>query len=535
LSAQLAARDGAPGGWRARWRSRPRLAALVLGALAALTLAPFHLYPLLLAFAGLVDLLRRSASRRQALVVGWCFGFGYFLLGLYWIAIAFFTDAERFGALAVPAVVLLCAYLACFPALAAWLTVLHRWQSPLASALVLALAWTAMEALRGLLFGGFPWNLIGYAFAGSGAISQLAALVGVQGLSLLAVTLGALPAAYLERGRESGWQPLAAALALVIVVWTGGALRLADAGPQPDAGVHLRLVQANIEQQQKWQPEARARAFERHLELSAWDADGVTHVIWPESASPYPLEREPLAREMIAHAVPPDGLLLTGGERFDLGSEPPRAWNSLFVLDGDGAIRARYDKGDLVPFGEFLPLRGVLGRIGLDKLTHGTIDFQAGAGRQTIELPGLPPFSPLICYEAILSGNVVDPADRPDWLLNVTNDAWFGRSTGPYQHFAMARMRTIEEGLPLVRSANSGISAVIDPFGRIEAELGLGETGALDAALPRPLPGLTPFARTGPVIALVPAALIALVALLLEVRRPRGQAQVNDAQKAART
>ena len=535
MSAHLAARGTAGGAWLSRWRRRPRLGALTLGGLAALTLPPFHLYPLLLAFAGLVDLLRHSESRRQALVIGWCFGFGHFLLGLYWIAIAFFTDAERFGALAVPAVLLLCAYLACFPALAAWLTVLHRWQSPVASALVLALAWTAMEALRGLLFGGFPWNLIGYAFAGSGAISQLAALSGVHGLSLLAVTVGALPAAWLERGRRPGWQPLAAAAAILIAVWAGGALRLADAIAQPDAGVRLRLVQANIDQHHKWQPEARARAFERHLSLSAQGADAVTHVVWPESATPYPLEQEPVARQMIADIVPPDGLLLTGGERYDLGGEPPRAWNSLFVLDGAGTIRARYDKRDLVPFGEFLPLRGVLGRLGLDKLTHGSIDFQAGPGRQTIELPGLPPVSPLICYEAILSGNVVDRSDRPDWLLNVTNDAWFGRSSGPYQHFAMARMRAIEEGLPLVRSANTGISAVVDPFGRVQAELGLGEAGVIDAALPRPLPGATPFARTGPVIALVPGALLALAALLLEARRRRGAAEVNKPQKAART
>ncbi|MGH6895260.1 MAG: apolipoprotein N-acyltransferase [Geminicoccaceae bacterium] len=531
----MSARGVAPGRWLSRLRSRPRTSALVLGALAALTLPPFHLYPLLLAFAGLVDLLRRTERGHQALVLGWCFGFAHFLLGLYWIGIAFFTDAERFGVFAVPAVLLLCAYLACFPALAAWLTVLYRWQSPIASTLVLALAWTATEFARGLLFGGFPWNLIGYAFAPSAAISQLAALAGVHGLSLLAVTLGALPAAWLDRSERPGWEPLAVAALALIAVWAGGALRLLDAVAEPDAAVRLRLVQGNVAQHHKWQPEARARAFERHLSLSAEGAGAVTHVIWPESATPYPLEQEPVARQMIAEVVPPDGLLLTGGERYDLSSEPPRVWNSLFVIDDTGTIRARYDKRDLVPFGEFLPLRDVLSRLGLDKLTHGSIDFRAGPGRQTIALPGLPPFSPLICYEAIFSGGVVDPGARPDWLLNITNDAWFGRSSGPYQHFAMARMRAIEEGLPLVRSANTGISAVVDPWGRIQAELGLGETGVLDAALPRPLPGATPFARTGPVIVAVPAAMLALGALLLEVRRRRGAPEVTKAQKAART
>ena len=520
-------------GWLRRFRGRPRAAALALGALAALTLPPFHLYPLLLAFAGLLDLLRHAERRTEAFVLGWCFGFAHFLLGLYWIGIAFFTDAERFGALAAPAVLLLCAYLALFPALAAWLTVLYRWRSPVAAALVLALAWTAGEVMRGALFGGFPWNLIGYAFASSSAISQLAALTGVHGLSLLAVALGALPAVWLEQGERARWQPLAAGALILGLIWAGGALRLAKGVSAATDAVQLRLVQGNVAQQDKWRPEGRARAFERHLALSG--ADGpVSHVIWPESAAPYPLDRDAAARDMIARVVPPGGLLLTGGERFDLSQEPPLAWNTLFVIDRAGALVARYDKRDLVPFGEFLPLREVLGRIGLEKLTHGSIDFQPGPGRQTIELPGLPPVSPLICYEAIFPGGVVDPEARPAWLLNITNDAWFGRSSGPYQHLAMARMRAIEEGLPLVRSANTGISAVVDPWGRIRARLGLGETGVLDAALPRPLPQATLFARTGPVIVLAPAGALALCALLLEVRRRRALPKINKTRKVAR-
>jgi apolipoprotein N-acyltransferase len=521
--------------WLRRLRARPRLSALLLGALAALALPPFHLYPLLLTFAGLLDLLRQTERRVDAFVLGWCFGFAHFLLGLYWIGIAFFTDAERFGVFAVPAVLLLCAYLACYPALAAWLTVVHRWQSPVASALVLALAWTATEIVRGILFGGFPWNLIGYAFAQSTAISQLAALTGIHGLSLLAVMLGALPIAWLESGQRTAWRPIAAGVALALVIWTGGALRLADAVAEPDAAVHLRLVQGNIAQQQKWEPEARARAFQRHLALSADGPKAATHVIWPESATPYPLEQDPVARQMIAAIVPPAGLLLTGGERFDLTSEPPRAWNSLFAIDDTGAIRARYDKHALVPFGEFLPLRALLSRVGLSKLTHGTIDFQAGVGRQTMALPGLPPAGPLICYEAIFPGGVADPSNRPDWLLNITNDAWFGRSSGPYQHFAMARMRAIEEGLPLVRSANTGISAVVDPWGRVQAELGLGETGVLDVALPRPLPAPPPFARSGAAIVFVPAVALALGAVVLETRRRRDAPKVAKQRHAAGT
>ncbi len=496
--------------------------AFVLGGLVALALAPFYLWPTLFGFAGLLHLLRRIERRWQALLLGWSFGFGHFLAGLYWIGIAFFTDPERFGALAVPAVVLLCAGLAIYPALAAWLTVLYRWRSPVAAALALALAWTATEGLRGMLFGGFPWNLIGYVWSGSTAISQLAAVTGAYGLSLIAVLLGALPAVLLEAENwRRHWRPLAVAGLGLVLVWTGGAVRLGGAEASDVPGVRLRLVQGNIAQHHKWQPELRARWFQRYLDLSVRSPDHVTDVIWPESATPYALEQDPTARAMVAAVVPPGGLLVTGGERFDLSSEPPRAWNSLFVVDGKGTVQARYDKRDLVPFGEFLPLRGLLGRLGLKKLTGGSIDFQPGPGRETIAVPGLPPFSPLICYEAIFPGRVVQPGDRPAWLLNVTNDAWFGRSTGPYQHFAMARMRAVEEGLPLVRSANTGISAVIDPWGRVTASLGLDETGVLDAALPEPLPAPTIYARLGvwSVIVLAGAAAVAMALVEMRTRR----------------
>jgi apolipoprotein N-acyltransferase len=516
-------------------RHRPRLSAFGLGAVVALALPPFNLWPCLLGFAGLLDLLRRAEDRRQAFVLGWCFGFGHCLVGLYWIAIAFFADAERFGLLAVPAVLLLCAGLAFYPALAALLVSLYRWRSGSAAALALALAWLLTEWLRGHLFGGFPWNLIGYAFAGSGGLSQLAAVTGIWGLSLLAVAVGALPVTLLEPGARARWQPTVAAGLALAVVWLGGTLRLPDAPTAPVAGVRLRLVQGDIAQTLKWQPEQRARWFQRYLELSARPADHIKAIIWPESATPYPLDQEPEARRLIARVVPPGGLLLTGSARFDLESEPPRAWNSLFALDDTGRILAVYDKHDLVPFGEFLPFRTLLGRLGLEKLTQGSIDFQPGPGRETLTLPGLPPFSPLICYEAIFPGRVVDPHARPDWLLNVTNDAWFGRSSGPYQHFAMARFRAIEEGLPLVRAANTGISAVVDPFGRIQARLDLDVTGVLDAALPAPLAEPPPFARLGLWPVVVAAGLVVILMLVLETRGQPAAREVTNATKRATT
>jgi apolipoprotein N-acyltransferase len=490
---------------------RRALLAMLAGVALVLALAPLHIWPGLLGFAGLLHLLMTRRSRREAALLGWAFGFGFFLAGLYWIGIAFFTDAERFGALAVPAVILLCAALAAFPALAALAFSAIPCRKPLAGALLLAVLWIGSELLRAHFLWGFPWNLIGYVWAGAPLMAQAAAWLGVYGLGLLTVLIGAAPATALLLSGRQRWAGPAVAAGLLLLLGIGGALRLQGADSGTVADIRLRLVQGNIAQEYKWDPERRAEAFRRHLDMS-WQGNGPggpvpTHIIWPESATPYLLDRDEVARAMIAEVVPPGGLLITGANRFDLESEPRRAWNSLQALDGEGRIRARYDKHRLVPFGEFLPWRAVLGRIGLKKITEGTIDFQPGDGAATIDLPDLPAFSPLICYEVIFSGEVVDSADRPAWLLNLTNDAWFGRSSGPYQHLAMARMRAIEEGLPLVRSANTGISAVIDPFGRIQAVLGLGAAGVIDAPLPRALERPTPYARFG---ALGLAILVAL-------------------------
>jgi apolipoprotein N-acyltransferase len=516
LASALPTRVGANlrAGWRGAIRRR-YLAAFGFGGLAALALPPLGFLPGLLGFAGLVHLLQGAERRRQAALLGWCFGFGHFVAGLYWIAIAFFADAERFGALAVPAVLLLCAYLALYPALAGLLAGLRRWHQPSVAALALALAWTLGEWLRANVLWGFPWNLVGYAWIELLPVAQLAALTGVYGLSLLAVLAGGLPATLLT-DQPGRWRAPLAGVVLVALIAAGGAWRLAGAEPDFVEGATLRLVQGNVAQHHKWDPARRAEWFERHLSLSADPSGRATVVIWPESATPYQLETDAEARRYIAEAVPPGGLVITGGERFDLESDPPRAWNSLFALDQAGAIRARYDKHQLVPFGEFLPWRSVLAALGLEKVTAGTFDFLPGPGPQTLDLPGLPPVSPLICYEVIFTGAVLDPAARPAWLLNITNDAWFGRSSGPYQHLAMARLRTIEEGLPLVRSANTGISAVIDPWGRVLERLPLNQTGTLESGLPQPLAAPPPYARLGLAAVLLVALGLIVVILLIE-------------------
>jgi apolipoprotein N-acyltransferase len=505
------------------WLERyPTLAAALAGLAVAAALPPVYFLPGLLGMGVLVALLWQAGPRPlRAFRLGTAFGFGFFAAGLYWVAIAFFVDAERFGALAVPAVFLLCLGLGLTVGAAAAITALRRWRRVEALALAMAALWTLAEPLRGAWGLQFPWNPIAVAWAVSDATLQAVAYAGTYGLSLLTVAAAGLSAPLFLPDRPRARRlALAAPALLTLLVMAAGAWRLATVPLPPDTGVRLRVVQASVAQHHKWEPELRLAWFRRHLELSlAGEGPPPQIVVWPESAVPYSIEGEAEVRAWLARVAPPGGALLVGGDRFDAGRDPPAASNSLFVLDDSGTVRARYDKVDLVPFGEFLPLRPVLGAIGLEKLTQGSIDFVSGPGRVSLGLPGgLPPASPLICYEAAFPGRATPTGARPGWLVNVTNDGWFGTSSGPYQHLAMARMRAVEEGLPLVRAANTGISVVTDAVGRVRHRLGLDVAGTIDAVLPGALPEAAPARRADPF--LFPALLLAVIAIsfLVEVR-----------------
>ena len=499
---------------------RAFLASFLAGAVSALALPPLYLLPGLLGFALWLHLLDRAPHRRGAFLQGWFFGLGHFIIGLYWIAIAFFTDAEKFGALAIPAVLLLCAVMAVFPAIAALIFSKVRCRHPLSKALLLALAWTVAEWLRAQFLWGFPWNLMGYVWIGVLPAAQFAAYVGVYGLGLITVLAAGLWLTSFTATGSARWIGPGLSTLIIATLCITGVFRLQGGHVDLQPDLRIRLVQAHIDQHHKWDPERRADSFRRHLALSALppkpSEPPPTHIIWPETASAYVLDDDPIARDLIAGMTPKGGYLLTGFNRFDLESEPRRAWNSLAVINHRGDIEAIYDKHRLVPFGEFLPWRGLLSRIGLKKITSGSIDFQPGDGPKTLDIQGTPPFSPLICYEAIFTTEVASKTDRPTWLLNITNDAWFGKSSGPYQHLAMARMRAIEEGLPLVRNANTGISAVVDPYGRITAKLGLGDIGTLDSSLPKPLNSPTIYARWPEISILSLVAIMIILIFLIE-------------------
>ena len=491
LAAALASAQG--------WRRAA--AAALLGAAATAGLPPVNLTPLVVvAFTGLVWLLDGAGTWRRAGWTGWWFGFGYFTTGLYWIANALLIDPVRFGWLVPFAVFGLPAVLGLYTALAA-IGARVLWTPGPGRVVALAVAWAGAEWLRGHWLTGFPWNLIGYTWSWSDAVLQSTSVIGIYGLGLATVFAAAAPAALvsapageaaarLGAGRGVRWVPAMAAAVLLAGAWTAGAMRLAGAETASVPGVSLRLVQANIPQLLKSEADRRREILERHLALTGEPgAASATHVIWPESAVPYFLDSNADVRAQIAAALPPGGLLITGAIRARLVETPGGVtvgdlWNSVQALDGTGAVVASYDKSHLVPFGEYIPFRPVLAALGLEKIAPGSLDYSSGGGPRTLEIPGAPTVSALVCYEAIFPSAVVAPGARPGWLVNVTNDAWYGRSAGPYQHFAMVRTRAVELGLPLVRVANTGISGVADAYGRVTARLGLGETGVIDAPLP---------------------------------------------------
>lgn len=478
---------------------------LALGVLSALAFAPLHLLPLMwVAFAGLLWALDGARTRLAAFRLGWWFGFGQFALGLIWIAEAFrFQDAlpQSAGYLAV---ILLAAFLALF---AACSTLLAHMLAPGGAWRVIALAtaWTLGEWLRGHLFTGFPWNLVGSAWLAVPPVAQAAGLVGVYGLTFLMVlTSGALALALSQRGRAPLLPLLSAAL--LVLLFVGGALRLHR--PLPSSGPALTIVQANIGQGQKWHDESGRRNLNLHLDMTfkASDRDTPRLVIWPETAIPNLIEEETTTRYLISRHLGESGLVLTGGVKVerDENGYALSARNSLFVLDPAAQVVASYDKAHLVPFGEYLPFRDVLSVLGLSRLATGDLDFTPGPGPRTIKLPGFPSVGPLICYEIIFPGAVVDRKHRPEWLLNVSNDAWFGTFFGPHQHLSQARLRAIEEGLPVVRSTPTGISTIIDARGQVLKKTALEEKIILYGNLPAALLP-TPYARNGdiPILAVL--------------------------------
>lgn len=489
--------------------------AFALGGTLTLTMPPIGFFiAALISVPGFIWLAQGAETKRQSFLTGWAYGGGYFITGLYWISAALFVDIAQWGwvlplSLIVGPALLALMFYSFIPLLA------HHWRHHhTAHTLLFCTIWAAIEWLRGHILTGFPWNLPGYMWQHVLPVAQITAVVGIYGLTLLTLLWAAVPAL---------WSPRRLRLVMIasfIAVLSFGFIRLlpitAVASDQP----LVRIVQGNLPQTAKWDKEEQARNLALHTELS----DRTTPadiVVWPETAVTQDMILSPDTARFIASQLPPGSVGILGSLRVTGDIQVnPAFHNGLYVLDSDGRVLDSYDKFHLVPFGEYIPFRRYLNMTPIAAGISGIGDFTPGPGPRTLALDGrIPPFSPLICYEVIFPGNVTDKANRPAWLVNFTNDAWYGRSAGPYQHVEISRIRAIEEGLPLVRAANTGISIVVDAYGRTTAQLGLNERGALTTRLPDALPP-TLYARWGD----APFAVLLLLTLLIARRfRPRKQ------------
>lgn len=474
------------------------------GALCNLAFAPFHFFPAaIISIAVFYFLLQKKQSRKADFWLGWCYGFGYFFAGIYWIAISLLVDAKSFAWLIPFAITLIPSVLALYFALLAssykFLITKFSYKKNHERILIFSMIWVVCEILRAFLFTGFPWNLLGYSLMFDDVLIQAASVFGVWGLSFFAVLFALLPTLFFtiknkkiaKISAQKSDQIFAGALfAILLASFVFGIARIDDKKITDDRNLKLRLVQGNIKQEMKWDAREKYRNFLKHISMTnSRDSGEVVATIWSETSVPYAVEADSEIVEKLKFAVPyhkgGGGMLVTGGIRLKTSAEGEveQVWNSVFAFDNKG-VMASYDKHHLVPFGEYVPLQKYFPFV--QKITDGAIGFSEGEGPKTIH-GSLISFSPLLCYEVIFPDKIIDRNDRPDLLVNLTNDAWFGNSTGPYQHFDMARMRAVEYGIPLARVANTGITAFFDSFGRTKNKINLNQEGIIDVDLVKKL------------------------------------------------
>ncbi len=457
-----------------------------LGAIAALALPPIGLWPVL--FVTVPALLIRFGAEttwRGGFALGWQFGFGYFLLALHWIGFAFLVDAATYLWMMPFAVCGLAAGMALYWGLAGAVTVWLT-QRRLPSFITFPAVLAACEWLRGHLLTGFPWAVPGLVAGEMGGVAQLASVIGMTGLTLLVLLWAAAPVAFLARSRVHVAVPCLI-LASLVPAWLGGHWRETRYPTQFVDGVLLRIVQPNISQSDKWRAQNAAGIFDQLVAMStAPSASGKmpTHIIWPESAVPFLVDESEAARRQIAAMLQPDKTLISGAIRRSVPDPDADYFTSVIVFDSMGKVTGSYDKWRLVPGGEFLPFAWLLEPLGFQRLVSLPGSFAAGTGPKSLPVAHAGHAGMIVCYEVIFPDRLIDTTERPDWIVNVTNDGWFGKSIGPYQHLAQARLRAIEQGVPLARAANTGVSGVFDAVGREIATSTLWRATSLDSRLP---------------------------------------------------
>lgn len=533
--------------WAERW---PFAVLFSAGALSTVAMAPLHVWPvLLLTLPVLFWSLDRDpptgvVAWRSAAWRGWAFGFGYHFAGLYWIGFSFLVQAERFAALMPFAIASLTAALGIFFALSAIVFAMTCLLSAsgLPRLILFALTLTLAEWLRGHILTGFPWNVLGYALTMPLPLMQWAGLFGIYGLTAITVLALAAPAILLvDQPRTALRNIVCVTIAPLVFALTYGMWQLHSNPTSMVANVRMRLIQPSFSQKDKFDTTKRWPIFVRHLEMSKSGLEPgtlmapdrrPTHIVWPEAAIPFFIRRSPEALRAIADGLPDDVQIIAGTYRINVSPDVPneqigpyRVYNSAMVLGGDGHVASVYDKIHLVPFGEYLPAQNIMNALGFEDLTRTNGGLAIGRSpRKLMRIAGLPMAEMLICYEASFPGEINQGGERPGLLINLTNDAWFGATSGPHQHFHQTRVRAVEQGLPVVRSASTGISAIVDPVGRVVNRLGLNQIGSIDAPLPR---GIEPplYARFGRLIeAMVVLAMLIAIGLLSRHRKDNGGA-----------
>jgi apolipoprotein N-acyltransferase len=508
------------------------------GALAALAFPPFGVWPGIFGF-GLIlrqldgapmDKTAGARPLRDAFAVGWAAGLAYFLISTWWVGEAFLVDVAAHGWQAPFAIAFLAGGLALLWGGAG---LVYRRIAPPGPARVLVFAgvFGLFEWLRGHILTGFPWNLPGEVWRAGSAPSQGAALLGAYGMTFITLAVGGAAGLLARKTGRREAAAFALALAVLALLWIGGAVRLAGATPPPAQALRLRIVQPNIPQTEKWSPEAFRAIVDRYAALTAAQSSRPADVvIWPEAALPDVADDflAPYAwtRAAIRDALRPGQVLLMGAARTEGPAGDLRYYNSLLALRRTGddlSTLGVYDKRHLVPFGEYMPMDKLAGAVGFKALVHIGDGFTPGPRPVAMSLPGFAPFQPLICYESLFPSSFARTGPRPTWIVNVSNDAWFGETSGPWQHLNIASYRAIEEGVPIVRATPTGVSAVIDGYGRPKTLLGLGKAGVIDADLPQAL-APTPYSRwrDGPFWILCLSGAMIVPAFQLRRRRPLG-------------
>lgn len=438
---------------------------------------------------------------KSAFTLGYWFGFAYFACNLSWIGNALLIDAQHFGWLYPIALLSSGAFFGLFVAFPAMLC--RYFKNIYAQWLSFSAFWVVFEWIRSFIFTGFPWNLLGSVLAFSTPALQLASIIGTYGLSLLVLMqTSAISILLCERNKKNIINTASIIISTFVLIWGYGYIRLQPSELKNSETI-IRIVQPAIPQTMKWKKSELENNFKEYIKLSQQSGfEKINFVIWGETATPFALDFEPEKLKEITQAVPPHGYLLTGLVRYQYTNHNFSPVNSMFIIDSNGKILDFYDKSHLVPFGEYIPFRQYLPSW-IRPVTNAIANFVPGNGPKVIKIPQHPSVGGLICYEIIFPSQIVNSKNRPEWLVNLTNDGWYGTSQGPYQHLVATQLRAVEEGISIIRAANTGISAAISPYGEILKSIPLNQKGIIDINLPKPSSIQTIYGYLGNILPLI--------------------------------